>query len=191
MRSRVLLMPVFLSLFLLPVCSCAKPDGPTPEEATRIHVGETAPDFSLKTLSGEEFSLAAARGEVVLISFFATWCPPCREELPLLEQEVWQQLKSPAFRLLAIGREETPEKLRPFVEKIGLSFPVGADPDRSIYSKYAEAYIPRLFLVGRDGKVLFESSDFEVHEFARMKSILEKALDDSGPDNPGGLGEKL
>ncbi len=176
MRRRIILISVLLSILVLPGCSRKRNDGPTPEEATRVHVGDLAPDFSITTLSGEEFSLSGARGRLVLISFFATWCPPCREELPHLEKDVWQEFKGPAFRILAIGREESPEKLGPFVAEMGLSFPVGADPDRRIYSKYADAYIPRLFLVGPDGKVLFESSDYDESEFDRMVLLIEKSL---------------
>ena len=185
MRS-VSLFGLLLFLMMTMACSAKESDTPSPEEATLVHAGEIAPDFSVSTLDGEVFSLSGARGNVVIISFFATWCPPCREELPHLEKEIWQEFRDQSFRLVAIGREESPEKLRPFVEKMGLSFPIAADPEREIYAKYAEAYIPRLFLVGRDGVVLYESSDFDPGEFGRMKTRLENALKESGelPTDP-------
>jgi len=174
------LFALLLFLMMTIACSAERSDTPGPEETTLVHAGEPAPDFSVQTLDGNLFSLSGARGNVVLISFFATWCPPCRKELPHLEKEVWQEFRDQEFRLVAIGREESPEKLRPFVEKMGLNFPVAADPEREVYSEYAQAYIPRLFLVGRDGIILYESSDFDEVEFENMKRKLEIALQENG-----------
>jgi len=187
--KRVVLLSCLLAVsYLFQACS-GSGDGPTPEEATLVHRGEAAPEFSLQTLSGEEFDLSAERGKIVLLSFFATWCPPCREELPHLEKEIWQKYRQKNFRLLAIGREHTMEELKPFVGKLGIGFPVAADPERTVFSLYAEAFIPRLFLIGTDGRVLFECSGFQPESFEEMKKILSRAL--NAGDGEGTLSDEI
>jgi len=175
--KRVLLL-VSIGMFLLMIVACSGGhEEDAAKKATRIHQGETAPGFSVDTIDGRHFSLEEEKGKIVLLSFFATSCPPCREELPHLEREIWARYRGEHFSLLAIGREHTTEELKPFAEKFGLSFPMAADPGRKIYSKYAEAYIPRLFLIGGDGKVLFESSGFTPEEFENMRKTLGSAIE--------------
>ena len=169
------LVPVLLFLALAAGCAPA-PEGPTPEEATLVHVGDVAPPFEVTTLDGTDFSLQAERGKVVVLSFFATWCPPCLEELPHLQKEVWERFRDSNFSLVAIGREHDVEELEPFVQEKGFTLPVAPDKDRSIFSAYAEAFIPRTLVVGPDGKVIYESSDYRPEEFARMIDVIAEAL---------------
>lgn len=156
--------------------ACRGEEQPTPEETTLTAVGETAPDFVATTLDGEHFDLAAAHGSVVVISFFATWCPPCREEVPHLEQ-LWQRLGGTGgFEMIALAREEGPDVLEPFVEKMGITYPVAPDPDRGIYARYADMYIPRTVVVDRQGRIAYQSSSFDEGEFERMVDAVEAAL---------------
>jgi peroxiredoxin len=174
--------------------ACRQETQPTPEETTLTAVGETAPAFVATTLSGDRFDLAAARGSVVVVSFFATWCPPCREEVPHLER-LWQRLEGrDDCEMIALAREEGPDVLEPFVEKMGITYPVAPDPDREVYAHYADMYIPRTVVVDREGRIAYQSSSFDEAEFERVVAAVDEALGegdgrretgDAPPPDPG------
>lgn len=164
-------------IIILAGCSQVTEVEPTPEETVLLAVGDTAPGFELTTLDGETFNLEAQRGKVVLINFFATWCPPCREELPYLEKEVWQRFDRDRFAVLIIGREEDDEIIAPFVEKHGYTIPFAGDPDMVAYSQYASRFIPRNFIIGPDGTILYQSQGYERHDFVKMVEVIEQAVD--------------
>ena len=172
MRRRAELMVVVLALAL---AACGKPGQPSPEETTLTAVGQAAPSFEVATLDGQVFNLEQERGRVVLINFWATWCPPCREEIPRLE-ELWQQYAGVDFTMLAIAREETEDAVGPFVEAHAMSFPIACDVDRGVYRLYAEQYIPRNVVVDRSGTIVFQSSGYDIDEFAQMTDAIAKAM---------------
>lgn len=143
-----------------------------------MHVGDPAPDFSVATADGDRFSLKDAKGDVILINFFATWCGPCRLELPHLEH-IWAEKKdNESFRLLVIGREESIESVREFRDKNGFSFPIAADPDRAVYSLFAKESIPRTLVVSPDGFVVYSNLGFDEDDFDELNAVLEAQLAD-------------
>ncbi len=148
----------------------------TPEDTVLLAIGYTAPGFELTTLDGEVFNLEAHRGKVVLINFFATWCPPCREELPYLEKDIWQHFDRDKLAVLVIGREEDDEIIQPFVDKHGYTVPFAGDPEMVAYSQYATRFIPRNFVIGPDGVVLYQSQGYAPHEFSEMVTLIEEAV---------------
>lgn len=79
---------------------------------------------------------------MVVLSFFATWCGPCKAELPHVEKELWQEFRARGITVIAVDREEPAQVIAPFVKQLGLTFPIVTDLDRKIYSRYATAYIP-------------------------------------------------
>ena len=111
-----------------------------------------------------------------MVNFFATWCRPCLEELPQLEKEVWQRFKNKEFELVVIGREENVEKLIQFKNKHKFTFPLAPDPKGEIYSRYAKGYIPRNYVINKDGDIIFQSIGFSEDEFKALVRIVEKAL---------------
>ena len=178
MNRRLALIGIVVGTALL-LGACGRSE-PTPEETTLTKVGQTAPDFTVTTLDGRPFHLDAERGKVVVLDFFATWCPPCREEMPHLEQQVWQRFKGDRFAMLALGREHVDTELLPFVKEFDLTFPVAADTNRDAFGLYAEEYIPRTVVVGADGTILFQSTGYEPKEFEHMIAVITKAVQAAG-----------
>ena len=138
--------------------------------------GQTAPDFKVMSLDGELFKLSDMKGKVVLVNFFATWCGPCMKELPELEKQVWPRFKDKNFKQISIGREHSISELKKFQSKKKFSFPIAADPKREIYSKYAEKFIPRNYIINKEGKIIFQAKGFSQKELNEMMKIIEKAL---------------
>jgi len=131
-------------------------------------VGQRAPDFKVKTIEGKSVQLQTLEGKAVWINFFATWCGPCKAELPALEN-FWQNIKTNENAvILCIGREETQEKIKPFRDERQLTLPMAPDPDRSIYGLYATKYIPRNILIDKKGMIVYQSKGYTEDEFREI-----------------------
>ncbi|MDA8131932.1 MAG: TlpA disulfide reductase family protein [Elusimicrobia bacterium] len=140
-------------------------------------VGQKAPEFSAVTLDGRSVDLAKLKGKVLLINFFATWCPPCMAEMPRLEKEIWRRYRADKrFVLLAVGREHGAAELKKFLAEKHFTLPMAPDPKRGIYSKFAASGIPRNYLIDGGGRIVFKSLGYEEKDFASLKAALEKAL---------------
>jgi peroxiredoxin len=149
---------------------------PANKPGTLTQIGRVAPDFSLTTLEQHPFRLADQRGHVVLLNFFATWCGPCQEELPHL-QNIWNEFRTnQAFSMLVIGREETTEKVAAFRTKHGFTFPLAADPDRSVYGRFASERIHRTYLISREGAILYQCTGYYETELAKLKALIKAEL---------------
>ena len=149
---------------------------PTPEEATIIKEGEVAPDFEITMFDGSVVKLADLKNKVVLLNFWATWCPPCRKELTRVEKDIIEKFKGQPFVFLPVSRGEKRETVAEFREKMGYTFPMGLDPDSLNYKKYAVTYIPRNFLIGKDGKVVKASVGYEEAEFDELIKLIEQEI---------------
>ena len=171
----VLAIAIILFMLLTPTPAQAQ-DRPTPEQATLVKDGMVAPDFELTMFDGSVVKLADLKGKVVLLNFWATWCPPCRKELSRVEKDIIEKFKGQDFVFLPVSRGEKKEVVAAFREKMGYTFPMGLDADSNIYKKYAETYIPRNFLIGKDGKVVKASVGYDEAEFAELIELIEKEI---------------
>jgi len=111
-----------------------------------------AEDFTLATPGGGTFKLSEHRGKVVMINFWATWCPPCLEEMPAMER-LYRQQKDAGFTLVAVSVDTDLKKVTPFVTAHKLTFAIGLDPKMDLANAYAVRALPSSFLVGRDGSL--------------------------------------
>jgi peroxiredoxin len=112
-----------------------------------------AEDFALPTPDGGTFRLSEQRGKVVLVNFWATWCPPCLEEMPAMER-LWRRHKDAGFVLVAISLDTDARKVPPFVSARKFSFPVGLDPKMAVAEKYGVRALPSSFVLDRAGTVM-------------------------------------
>ncbi|MFQ5667384.1 MAG: TlpA disulfide reductase family protein [Candidatus Binatia bacterium] len=116
--------------------------------------GFPAPDFTLTDLDGRPHRLADFRGKVVFLNVWATWCPPCRMEMPSMER-LYQRLQREDFVMLAVSEDEGGYGVvRPFVEQLGLTFPVLMDPDGIVPQRYGVTGYPETFIIDRGGQVV-------------------------------------
>lgn len=112
-----------------------------------------AVDFSLKDLSGQEQNLGAYAGKVVFLNFWATWCGPCRAEIPSME-ELYLELGNEAFAIIAVNSQEAGTEVAGFVENIGMSFPVLLDTDGRVGAAYSVRAIPTTYIIDPRGYIL-------------------------------------
>jgi peroxiredoxin len=152
----------------------APPAGSVPS----IAAGEKAPDFTLPSLSGKEVSMAQLRGKVVILNVWATWCEPCRAEMPSMET-LYEEFKSNSnFMLLAVSQDEGGRApVESFIKKNGYHFTVLLDPKNIVSTAYGASGVPETFVIGRDGRIVahhlgaFDWSRPDVRE--ALKELLD------------------
>ena len=115
-------------------------------------VGGPAPEITLKDLQGQEIRLADLRGKIVLLNFWATWCKPCKEEMPAM-QASYDKLRGQGLVVLAVNELEDTEKVIEHVRKHGHTFPVVMDHDNHVANRYGVVGLPASFIVDRQGIV--------------------------------------
>jgi cytochrome c biogenesis protein CcmG/thiol:disulfide interchange protein DsbE len=134
-----------------------------------VEVGEYAPDFTLPVLVGgspapNPIHLYEHRGHVVLVNFWASWCPPCVEETPSLEK-LSAQLQPMGVEVIAVSVDQDPAALAKFIANYHLSFPVALDPDQTVASTYGTSVFPETYILDRQGRVaekIIGGRDWEV-----------------------------
>jgi len=146
------------------------------QEGTLKLAGEPAPDFELVSVEGTPFRTADLSGRVIVLNFFATWCGPCRMELPHL-QAIWDEFRdNDEFRMLVVGQGESDASLNAFRREHGFTFPMASDPDKSTYAKFASTYIPRTYLISSEGTIIYQWTGFYEEEIPKLKKLLSKEL---------------
>lgn len=146
-------------------------------QAQELKLGDTLPKFELKSSVNGDVKPADLKGKVVLVNLFATWCGPCQKELAEVQSTLWPKYKdNKNFVMLVIGREHTDEDLKKYNERKKFTFPLYPDPKREVFSLFAEKSIPRSYLFGKDGKLLYSSIGYTAEEFQKLMESIEKAL---------------
>ena len=175
-----LIAVIIAVILLLPGCGCrnARKSVETKTEATTlVGAGETAPGFTVELTDGSRLSLEELRGKVVLLNFWATWCPPCRQELTRVQKEIIDRFAGKPFVFLPVSRGEKREAVEAFREKTGYTFLMGLDSTRTVYDRYATDYIPRNFLIDKQGKVILATVGYDDEEFDALIRTIEKTLE--------------
>ncbi len=136
---------------------------------TNVERDQLAPLFDLPTTTGQHVALSDTAGEVVLVNFWATWCPPCREEMPVIEAA--QQKYGPkGFKVLSVNVEEAPGPVADYIREVGVTFPILLDQEGSVARSYRVQTLPRNFFLARDGRVV------RIHPGELTPEIIERYL---------------
>jgi len=127
-------------------------------------------DFTLTDLSGKSWTLKDLKGKVVLLNFWATWCPPCRKEMPDLEN-LYRRFGPQGLVVLGIDDEDA-ATVKPFIAQHSVTYPVLLDPGRKVNTLFQVEGIPKTFVYGRDGKLVTESIDMRTQkQFLEMLGL--------------------
>ncbi|WP_339750164.1 TlpA disulfide reductase family protein [uncultured Marinobacter sp.] len=113
-----------------------------------------APDFTLESRSGENLRLEDHRGEVVMLNFWASWCGPCRQEMPLMD-ELYSQYKDLGFTILAVNVDENRDEAHRFLDKVPVNYPILYDPESSVSELYEVQAMPTTVMIDRDGNARY------------------------------------
>ena len=163
-----------LAALLVSLQMSAQNDKPVRAE---LALGSDMPSFTIESSVYGKITSADLKGKVVLINLFATWCPPCQKELAEVQQDLWPKYKdNKNFKMLVLGREHTDADLEKYNQKKGFTFPLYPDPARGVFSKFADQTIPRTYLYGKDGKLVYSAIGYSPEEFAKLMEAIDGAL---------------
>ncbi len=147
------------------------------ERRLSLKVGDTAPNFKLWDLHGQQISLSEYRGAVVFVNFWATWCGPCRVEMPAMET-LYRTFNRNDFEILAISTDPQGTAVtKPFKSELGLTFPILHDSDYRVGLAYGARSLPMTFLIDRRGIIthkIFGARDWQSPE---AKELIQMVLD--------------
>jgi len=172
-------IPVISLLFLLYAGTALASGGEAAGTLTVLGTRSPAPELKLKDLDGKTYSLSALRGKVVLVNFWATWCPPCRREMPSL-QRLYQKLPHENFEILAVnvGEDENTVLTFSWMLKPAPTFPLLLDRDSEALRKWPAQGLPTSFVVDRQGRVALRAvggRDFDSPAVAaQLRTLIDE-----------------
>ena len=142
-----------------------------------VDLHQPAPDFTLPTLAGDNLRLQEYRGKVVLINFWASWCGPCRQEMPILDR-VHKRYEAAGFSVLGVNVEGEESKARQIAERLGVNFPLLFDKGQQVSDEYDLKSMPYTVLVDRDGQIQYIHQGYkpgdENEYINRLKGLLRQ-----------------
>lgn len=158
--------------------SASAPDVQPVAERRGVKLGEPAPNFHLRDLNGQAVALSDLRGKVVLLNFWATWCGPCRVEMPAMEK-LYRAFSRNDFEILAVSTDAQGVSVtRPFQQENQLTFPILHDADYRVGLTYGARSLPMTFMVDRQGIIrhqIFGARDWGAAEAHQLVQLLMKS----------------
>lgn len=192
-RVRTLSIVAGLAVVLGLILALALPrnNGPSPQqvrqaadnlaadEGAPIAAGEMAKPFTLTNLQGEKVSMAELRGKVVFLNIWATWCGPCREEMPSMEKLYERMRNKPGFVMLAVSQDTSGRQtVADYVKKHGYHFEVLLDPDNKVAEAYGITGVPETFIIGRNGRIVAHHAGAFNWAKPDVRTALDELLDE-------------
>lgn len=180
----LLLAAVVALMILLPDETTARERETTPHPAAaeagseydHVAVGDMAPDFTLPMYGGGEVTLSKLRGKVVLLNFWATWCPPCMQELSVVQKQIIDRFAGQEFVFLPVSRGDTEREIEVTRKRRGFEFPMAMDRDQRVFGLYAKKGIPHNYLIDREGRIVKIELGYDPEGFAELVKIIEKTI---------------
>lgn len=170
MRWMMTIRPILLLALLLAACDAPKRGG-------RVAVGKEAPAYAAETLDGEREALSRMRGKPVLLNVWATWCHPCRQEIPALEQ-LHRTYGPRGLQVIGVSIDQGDQQqgIREFMQEFGASYPVWLDPDGEVQTVFSTMGVPNTFLIGPNGEVLWKHVGPVTADNPELVRLIEQSL---------------
>ncbi len=144
-------------------------------DLVRLRRPTPAPDFTVQRLGSGSVSLKELRGQLVFLNFWATWCLPCKEEMPSMER-LHQRYKSRGLVVLGMSVDRNGPAVAPFVKQLGLTFPIGLDPDMAVADRYRVRALPSTFLIDRKGNTVAVAFGAREWDGKAAREVIEALL---------------
>ena len=164
-RGRLAIWGAMFALVAGLVCSTAR----------ALDAGAKAPEIALKDLSGKTIDLASLAGKVVILDFWATWCAPCREEMPEL-QKFYKKYHGKGLEIVGISVDKAPDGIKDFVSKLKVTFPIVHDQGHKVADKYSPPRMPSSYIVDRKGVVRYVHGGYRAGDAAKFEKEIQELL---------------
>ena len=168
---------LFVLVFALMLLQVARADS-TPQTMTAVPDKPVAPDFALKDADGKLHRLSESRGKVVMVNFWATWCPPCRREMPSM-QRAWEKLQGGNFEMYAVNVGEDEDTIFGFTFSTGveLTFPILLDRDAHIIKAWPVVALPTSFVIDPQGRIVYRAVGGREWDDPQLLRQIRKLMD--------------
>ncbi|MDQ6611769.1 MAG: TlpA family protein disulfide reductase [Gemmatimonadota bacterium] len=174
MKSRIA-----LAALVIVAASCTTKEKPSSSAGDgRVEVGVAAPSYATVSLNGDSVSLKAERGKVVLLNVWATWCHPCRSEIPeLLAIHAAYQQRGLELIGVSVDTDGNDDNIRQFMKEFQMTFPIWRDPDERISTKFLTVGVPSTFLIDKQGILRWRKTGPIAPHDSTLKAAIERALE--------------
>ncbi len=144
----------------------------------KVKVGDNIPSLTLDMINGETWTNQDLKDKIVVIQFTGSWCSVCKKEMPQLESRVWQKFKEKDFLLIGVDIKDTKDRMLPFIEKTGVTYPIAWDPKAEIFDLFTlkGAGVTRNIVIDKKGKIVFLTRLFEENEFQAMIDKIDELI---------------
>ena len=144
----------------------------------KVKVGDPIPPLTLHMINGETWTNKDLKDKTVVIQFTGSWCSVCKKEMPELESRVWQKYKEKDFVLIGIDIKDTKDRMIPFIEKTGVTYPIAWDPEAEIFDLFTlkGAGVTRNIVINKKGEIVFLTRLFEEKEFQAMIDKIDELV---------------
>jgi len=143
-----------------------------------VKVGDRVPDFKMDMIDGSTLHMNELKGKVVMLQFTASWCKVCREEMPIIEKEIWQLYRDQDLIVIGVDRDEPLEVVKKFQQQMKTTYPLALDPGADIFGLFAnkKSGVTRNVIIDKKGNIVYLSRLFKREEFNQMKEVIHNLL---------------
>ncbi len=147
-----------------------------------VKIGDPSPDFTLTFPNGDTTTFAELKGKVIMLQFTASWCSVCRQEMPHIEQKIWQDLHCEQLAVIGVDMDEPAEKVIKFAEDMKITYPLALDPGAEIFGLFADKQsgVTRNVIIDKKGNIAYLTRLFNMEEFNEMVKKIKYLLKDEG-----------